>query len=101
MKVRGGGRGGRLGLTRDKVVDAALAEIDRDGPDSFSLRKLAGEPGVEAMSLYDHVPNKDALLDGVAEALIAGLAAQVGVPYDGGPGGPRRTGAGGQEAAAA
>ncbi|MER6082815.1 TetR/AcrR family transcriptional regulator C-terminal domain-containing protein [Streptomyces sp. NPDC001833] len=73
MKVRGSGRGRRLGLTRDKVIDAAVAAIDRDGPDSFSLRKLAGELGVEVMSLYNHVPNKDALLDGVAEALLGGV----------------------------
>ncbi|MFJ6897486.1 TetR/AcrR family transcriptional regulator C-terminal domain-containing protein [Streptomyces hokutonensis] len=73
MKVRGTGRGRRLGLTRDKVIDAALTAIDRDGPDSFSLRKLAGELGVEVMSLYNHVPNKDALLDGVAEVLLGGV----------------------------
>ncbi|WP_427920709.1 TetR/AcrR family transcriptional regulator C-terminal domain-containing protein [Streptomyces sp. cg40] len=73
MKVRGNGRGRRLGLTRDKVIEAAVAAIDRDGPDSFSLRKLAGELGVEAMSLYNHVPNKDALLDGVAEVLLGGV----------------------------
>ncbi|MGW1024218.1 TetR/AcrR family transcriptional regulator C-terminal domain-containing protein [Streptomyces sp. NPDC002577] len=73
MEVRGSGRGRRLGLTRDKVIDAALAAIDRDGPDSFSLRKLAGELGVEVMSLYNHVPNKDALLDGVAETLLGGI----------------------------
>ncbi|MFJ9631824.1 TetR/AcrR family transcriptional regulator C-terminal domain-containing protein [Streptomyces sp. NPDC101175] len=73
MKVQGTGRGRRLGLTREKVVGAALAAIDRDGPDSFSLRKLAGELGVEVMSLYNHVPNKDALLDGVAETLLGGI----------------------------
>ncbi|WP_369263239.1 TetR/AcrR family transcriptional regulator C-terminal domain-containing protein [Streptomyces sp. R35] len=71
MKAQGTGRGRRLGLTRDKVIAAAVTMIDRDGPDSFSLRKLATELGVEAMSLYNHVPNKEALLDGVAEALLA------------------------------
>ncbi|MFJ1915478.1 TetR/AcrR family transcriptional regulator C-terminal domain-containing protein [Streptomyces sp. NPDC088147] len=71
MTVRGTGRGRRLGLTRDKVIDAAVTMIDRDGPDSFSLRKLAAELDIENMSLYSHVPNKDALLDGVAEVLLA------------------------------
>ncbi|MFJ9210825.1 TetR/AcrR family transcriptional regulator C-terminal domain-containing protein [Streptomyces sp. NPDC102264] len=71
MTVRGTGRGRRLGLTREKVIAAAVTMIDRDGPDSFSLRKLAAELDIENMSLYSHVPNKDALLDGVAEVLLA------------------------------
>ncbi|MER7880011.1 MULTISPECIES: TetR/AcrR family transcriptional regulator C-terminal domain-containing protein [Streptomyces violaceusniger group] len=73
MTARGAGRGRRLGLTRDKVIAAAVAMIDRDGPDAFSLRKLATELGIENMSLYNHIPNKDALLDGVAEAVLAGI----------------------------
>lgn len=71
MTARGTGRGRRLGLTRDKVIAKALTMIDRDGPDAFSLRKLAAELDIENMSLYSHIPNKDALLDGVAEALLA------------------------------
>ncbi|MDX3749201.1 TetR/AcrR family transcriptional regulator C-terminal domain-containing protein [Streptomyces sp. NBC_01390] len=71
MSVRGTGRGRRLGLTREKVIAAAVKVIDREGPDSFSLRRLATELDVEVMSLYNHVPNKDALLDGVAEMLLA------------------------------
>ncbi|MEW2397976.1 TetR/AcrR family transcriptional regulator C-terminal domain-containing protein [Streptomyces sp. NPDC046862] len=47
--------------------------IDRDGPDAFSLRKLAVELDIENMSLYSHVSNKDDLLDGVAEALLASV----------------------------
>lgn len=70
-RARGTGRGRRLGLTREKVADAALELIDREGPDAFSLRKLAGELDVEPMSLYNHVPNKEALLDDVAESLLA------------------------------
>ncbi|MFJ2558930.1 MULTISPECIES: TetR/AcrR family transcriptional regulator C-terminal domain-containing protein [unclassified Streptomyces] len=71
MSARGTGRGRRLGLTREKVTEAALKLIDRDGLDSFSLRRLATELDVEAMSLYNHVPNKEALLNGVAELLLA------------------------------
>ena len=70
-RARGTGRGRRLGLTREKVADAALELIDREGPDAFSLRKLAAELDVEPMSLYNHVPNKEALLDDVAESLLA------------------------------
>ncbi|MEU8978083.1 TetR/AcrR family transcriptional regulator C-terminal domain-containing protein [Streptomyces sp. NPDC048309] len=71
MKPRGNGRGRRLGLTRDKVIAAAVTMIEREGIDSFSLRRLATELDVEAMSLYNHVSNRDALLDGVAELLLA------------------------------
>jgi AcrR family transcriptional regulator len=71
LTARGTGRGRRLGLTRDKVIAKAVTMIDRDGPDAFSLRKLATELDIENMSLYSHVPNRDALLDGVAEALLS------------------------------
>jgi AcrR family transcriptional regulator len=70
IEARGTGRGRRLGLTREKVTAAALSLIDREGPDAFSLRRLAGELGIEPMSLYNHVPNKDALLGDVAESLL-------------------------------
>ena len=70
MQARGTGRGRRLGLTREKVTAAAVEMIDRDGPEIFSLRRLAAELGIEAMSLYNHVPSKDALLDDVAEWLL-------------------------------
>ncbi|MDQ4095697.1 MAG: TetR/AcrR family transcriptional regulator C-terminal domain-containing protein [Actinomycetota bacterium] len=60
----------RVGLTRDKILRTALALIDRDGLEALSMRKLGAELGVEAMSLYNHVPNKDALLDGVTEIML-------------------------------
>ncbi|HVW40376.1 MAG TPA: TetR/AcrR family transcriptional regulator C-terminal domain-containing protein [Amycolatopsis sp.] len=53
-------------LTRDKVLDAALRLADSDGLAGLSMRKLAGELGVEAMSLYNHVENKRDLLNGIA-----------------------------------
>lgn len=58
-------------LTRQKVLEAALQLIDREGLESFSMRKLGSLLGVEAMSLYNHVENKRALFDGVIELLIA------------------------------
>ena len=52
-------------LSRDRVVEAALAVIDRAGIQGCSMRAVAGELGVEAMSLYHHVPGgKDEMLDG-------------------------------------
>ncbi len=51
----------RAGLSRELVVAAAVEYADRLGIDALSMRKLAGDLGVEAMSLYNHVKNKEAL----------------------------------------
>ena len=58
-------------LNRDAVLRAAQAIIDERGLEACTMRAVAGELGVEAMSLYWHVPNKEALLDGVIELMIA------------------------------
>jgi AcrR family transcriptional regulator len=60
----------RAQLTRERVVAAAIGLADSDGIDSISMRKLAQELDVEAMSLYTHVRNKDDLLDGMVDAVI-------------------------------
>lgn len=57
-------------LTRDDVLAAALEMIDEGGVEALSMRKLAGRLGIEAMSLYHHVRDKDALLDGVVELVF-------------------------------
>jgi AcrR family transcriptional regulator len=57
-------------LTRQRVLEAALHLIDREGLEGFSMRKLGAMLGVEAMSLYNHVESKRALFDGVIEGLI-------------------------------
>ena len=61
---------GREPLTRARILDRALVLIDREGLAALSMRRLGAELGVEAMSLYNHVPNKDALLEGVAEKML-------------------------------
>ncbi|HEV3358975.1 MAG TPA: TetR/AcrR family transcriptional regulator C-terminal domain-containing protein [Pseudonocardiaceae bacterium] len=74
MKIAGPGKAGadrRTQLTRERVVAAGIELADRDGIESISMRKLAQELGVEAMSLYTHVRNKDDLLDGMVDAVIA------------------------------
>src|ERR1044071_2732906 len=53
----------RTPLSRQRVLGAAVALADRSGVGSLSMRKLAQELGVEAMSLYHHVANKDDILD--------------------------------------
>ena len=59
------------------MVTAAIALADRDGIESISMRRLAQELGIEAMSLYTHVRNKDDLLDGMAEAVISMIPVDV------------------------
>jgi AcrR family transcriptional regulator len=69
----------RARLNRDKVVGAAIALADAGGIESLSMRKLGGELGVEAMSLYNHVSNKGDLTDG----MIDGVFAEIDLPIDG------------------
>lgn len=59
------------GLTRERLVQAALAIVDRDGLPALSMRRLGAELGVDPMAAYRHFPNKEALLDGVMEAMVA------------------------------
>ena len=60
-------------ITRDAVLAAALEIIDRDGADALSMRRLARALNRDPMILYRHAPNKAALLDGVAETVLAQL----------------------------
>jgi len=61
-------------VTRERAVRVAVALADAGGIDSLSMRKLAGELGIEAMSLYYHVRNKDDLLDAMVEAVVSQIA---------------------------
>src|SRR5215467_14655607 len=61
--------GSRPRLTRDKVLRAALEFVDANGLAALSMHKLGTELGVQGMSLYSHVASKDALLDGIVEAM--------------------------------
>jgi AcrR family transcriptional regulator len=60
------------------VVGAAIELADRDGIESISMRRLAQELGVEAMSLYTHVRSKDDLLDGMADAVVGEIPLSAG-----------------------
>ena len=60
-------------ITRDAVLAAALDIIDRDGADALSMRRLARALDRDPMILYRHAPGKAALLDGVAETVLARL----------------------------
>ena len=60
----------RIPLTRQRVLEAAVHLADRDGIESVSMRRLGQELGIEAMSLYTHVRNKEDLLDGMVDVVI-------------------------------
>ena len=64
---------GRQPLSRRRVLEEAVRFVDREGLAALTMRKLGAELGVEAMSLYNHVPNKSALLDGMVEVLLGEL----------------------------
>lgn len=60
----------RIPLSRERVLDAAIALADESGLESLSMRKLGQALGVEAMSLYNHVANKDEILDGIVDVVV-------------------------------
>ena len=67
----GQGAPSRLPLSRERVLRAATALADAGGIESLTMRRLGEELGVEAMSLYKHVANKDDLIDGMTDAVFA------------------------------
>ena len=71
---RRAGDHGRYGrLSRERVLATALEIVDREGLSALSMRRLGAELGVEAMALYRYASSKDALLDGLVEALYIEL----------------------------
>jgi TetR/AcrR family transcriptional regulator, tetracycline repressor protein len=64
---------GRQPLSRRRVLEEAVRFTDREGLEALTMRQLGSELGVEAMSLYNHIPNKSALLDGMVEVLLGEL----------------------------
>jgi AcrR family transcriptional regulator len=60
-------------LSRERIEEAAAALIERDGLENFSTRKLAGELGCEAMSIYHYFPSKAHLMDALVDRAVAGM----------------------------
>jgi len=60
----------RLSLTKERVLQAAVDLADREGLGLLTMRRLGAELGVEAMSLYKHVANKEEILDGIVELVV-------------------------------
>ena len=67
----------RAPLSRERVFAAAVEIADAEGIDALTMRALAQRLGVEAMSLYYHVANKAALLDGLADVVVGEILAEV------------------------
>ena len=57
-------------LRKERILQAAIALADEGGIESLTMRRLAAELGVEAMSLYNHVANKDDVLDGIIDLVV-------------------------------
>ncbi len=73
MAREGTGRRGRRDLTRSEILEAAVELAERDGAEALSMRRVAAAVGVEAMSLYNHVRDKEALIDGVVDTVLGRL----------------------------
>ncbi|MGP3633093.1 TetR/AcrR family transcriptional regulator [Streptomyces sp. 24-1644] len=68
----------RRALSRELVLQAAVRVADERGVASVSMRKVAEQLGVEAMSLYHHVANKDEILDGIVNLVFG----EIELPHD-------------------
>lgn len=69
-------RPARKSLSRERVLAAAMQLADSEGLSTVTMRRLASSLGVEAMSLYHHLPGKEGLLDGLVEAVVAEVRAE-------------------------
>ena len=78
-------RKSRAPLSRERVLSAAVAIADREGLSAVTMRRLAAVLRVEAMSLYHHLPGKEALLDGLVDSIAREVDAEIGrLPRAGG-----------------
>src|SRR3974377_2131616 len=77
----GTGRGRRARLSRDLVLRAAIALADGGGLDAVTMQAVGRRLGVEAMSLYRHVRNKDDILDGIVDLVFS----EIDLPASGTP----------------
>jgi TetR/AcrR family transcriptional regulator, tetracycline repressor protein len=64
-------RAGQEPLTRERILGAALRVVDGAGMEALSMRRLAAELGVNPMSIYHHLPGKDAVISGLVELVFS------------------------------
>lgn len=79
-------RAERAPLSRERVLATAAAVADAEGLAAVTMRRVAGDLGVEAMSIYHHVPGKGVLLDGLVDVLVEKIKGEVARAGEG-PGG--------------
>jgi AcrR family transcriptional regulator len=68
----------RVPLNKERIVEMAIDVADADGLGALTMRRLGQELGVEAMALYRHFPNKEAILDGIIESIVDSVVAPSG-----------------------
>ena len=68
----------RVPLSRERVLGAAVSLADEDGIEALTMRELGLRLGFEAMSLYNHVANKDDILDGMVDLVVS----EIDLPSD-------------------
>ena len=78
--ARSSARPPRAPLTRERILHAAIEVADQNGIGALTMRRLGHRLGVKAMSLYNHVEDKDDILDGVAELIAAQFEVPTGAP---------------------
>lgn len=61
---------GMAPLTRDQILRTAIRIADDEGPEAVTLRRISTELGVHVTSLYNHVPTREAITDGIVEVLL-------------------------------
>ena len=69
-------------LSREGIVQCALALVDREGLQALSMRRLGAVLGVDPMAVYHHLPNKEALLDAIVEAVMGSIDLALDRPQD-------------------
>lgn len=67
-------------LTRERIVREALAIVDDEGLSALSMRRLGARLGVDPMAVYYYLPNKEALLDAIVEAVMGEIDLEVDDP---------------------
>jgi AcrR family transcriptional regulator len=76
-----GRRGPRAQLTAERIADAAIRIADADGLESLSMQRIAADLGYSTMSIYNHIPSKDLLLEVMAD-VAAGKPPELGSTED-------------------
>ncbi len=69
----------RLPLSRERVLRAAIRLADEGGFESLTMRRLGDDLGVQAMSLYNHVANKEDIRAGIVDLVLS----EIETPTDG------------------